>query len=271
MKKILRITGSVILWTWRILATGTALVSTFFMLFSIGMLLFLLGRQADVKIADDSALVLAPYGSILEKKLPLDPVSQLMNFINATPRPPELLSQDIISGIQAAAHDDRIKLLVLALDKLEYAGLNQLQDIGKAIDKFKKSGKTVIAYADTFSQGQYYLAARSDEIYLNPMGSVTLRGFGVFQLYLLNLIEKLNINFHVFRVGTFKSAVEPLIRNDMSPEAKKANLQWLTRIWRNFCDEIALQRGVSSQAIHDAVDQLAENLQVAGGDSAKMA
>jgi protease-4 len=271
LKKILRITGSIFLWTWRILATGTALVSTFFMLFTIGMVLVLLGQQSDVKIPDGSALVLAPYGAVLEKRSPLDPIPQLVNFINGTPRPAELLLQDIISGIRAAADDDRIKLLVLAPDRMKHAGLDQLRDIGEAIDAFKKSGKVVIAYADTFSQGQYYLASRSDEIYLNPMGSVNMRGFGVFQLYLRDLLDKLSINFHVFRVGTYKSAVEPFIRNDMSPEAKEATLQWLTRIWRHFCDDIAEQRGISAQDINDMVNQLPENLKAAGGDSAQMA
>lgn len=100
-------------------------------------------------------------------------------------------------------------MLVLVPDNLKQAGLNQLQDIGREIDAFKKSGKVVIAYADSLSQGQYYLATRSDEIYLNPMGEVDLHGFGVFRLYMRELLDKLKISFHIFRVGTFKSALEP--------------------------------------------------------------
>ncbi len=265
-------TGSVFLCVWKILTTGTALISGLFMLSGIGILLFiLLGRQAPIEVADGSALVLAPYGNILEKKQPLDPVSRLAELINGAQHPDELLLQDIISGIRAAANDKRIKLLVLSLDKIEYVGLDQLRDIAGAIDAFKKSGKTVISYADTYGQGQYYLASRSDEIYLNPMGSVNLRGFGIFNLYMLDLLNKLNINFHIFRVGTFKSAVEPLIRNDMSPAAKEANRQWLTRIWQHFLDDITGQRNISPKDIDKIVNQATESLKAAGGDSAQMA
>ncbi|MCI5143359.1 MAG: signal peptide peptidase SppA, partial [Candidatus Electrothrix sp. ATG1] len=154
---------------------------------------------------------------------------------------------------------------------MEQAGLNQLQDIGRAIDAFKKSGKPVIAYADSLSQGQYYLAAQGDKVYLNPMGEVDLHGFGVFRLYMRELLDKLKISFHIFKVGTFKSALEPFLRNDMSPEAKEANQQWLSQLWQQFCDDIAKQRGISLQNIHAAIEQLPKKLQETGGDTAKMA
>jgi len=271
LKKILRCIGSIIRFGWKVLITGTALVSTVFFLCGLGMLLFLFGHQPQVEIENGSALLLAPHGGILEKKSPLDPATHLLHLLNGTLQQEEFLLQDIISGIRAAADDKRIKMLVLVPDNLEQAGLNQLQDIGREIDAFKKSGKKVISYADSLSQGQYYLAARGDEIYLNPMGEVDLHGFGVFRLYMRELLDKLKISFHIFRVGTFKSALEPFFRNDMSSEAKEANLQWLTRIWQQFCDDIAGQRGLSLQDITAAVEHLPENLREAEGNTAQMA
>ncbi len=271
MKKILQCIGSVIRFGWKVLITGTALVSTLLFLCGLGMLLFLFAHQPHVEIENGSALVLAPHGNILEKKSPLDPATHLLHLLNGTLQQEEFLLQDIISGIRAAASDKRIKILVLAPDSLGQAGLNQLQDIGKEIDAFKKSGKMVITYADSLSQGQYYFAAQGDEIYLNPMGAVDLHGFGVFRLYMRDLLDKLKISFHIFRVGTFKSALEPFFRNDMSPDAKEANLQWLTRLWQHFCYDIAKQRGLSLRDLADAIDHLPENLQKAEGNTAQMA
>ncbi|XCN73502.1 MAG: signal peptide peptidase SppA [Candidatus Electrothrix aestuarii] len=271
MKKILRCIGTIIRITWKILITGTALVSTLLFLCGLGMIFSLAGHQKEVHIENGSALVLAPFGTILEKKSSLEPATRLLHLLNGTLMEEELLLQDIINGIRAAAHDSRIKLLVLAPDRLEMAGLNQLQDIAKAIAEFKKSGKRVIAYGDSFSQGQYYLAAQGDEVYLNPMGEVDLHGFGVFRLYMRELLDILKINFHVFRVGTFKSALEPFFRSDMSPEAKEANLEWLTQLWQQFCGDIAGQRGLALEKITDAADHLPENLQKAEGDTARMA
>jgi protease-4 len=271
LKKILRCIGAVIRFGWKVLITGTALVSTLFFLCGLGMLLFLFAHQPQVEIENGSALVLAPHGNILEKKSPLDPATHLLHMLNGTLQEEEFLLQDIISGIRAAANDKRIKILVLAPDNLGQAGLNQLQDIGKEIDAFKKSGKMVIAYADSLRQGQYYFAAQGSEIYLNPMGEVDLHGFGVFRLYMRDLLDKLKISFHIFRVGTFKSALEPFFRNDMSPEAKDANLQWLTRLWQQFCYDIAKQRGLSLRDLTDAVDHLPGNLQKAEGNTAQMA
>ncbi len=235
------------------------------------MVLHLVGQQDQVEIEDGSALVLAPYGSILEKKSSLDPLENFFHFLDGSFQPEEFLLQDIIDGIYSAAQDDRIQLLVLAPDHLEQIGLNQLQDIGRAIDVFKKSGKRVIGYADSLSQGQYAFTAHSHEVYLNPMGAVDLYGFGVFNLYLRGLLDKLKINFHIFRVGTFKSAVEPLLRNDMSSDAKEANLQWLTQLWQHFIHDIAQQRGLAVQDIESAVEDLPKHLQEAKGDTAEMA
>ncbi|WP_417910524.1 signal peptide peptidase SppA [Candidatus Electronema sp. PJ] len=254
--------------TASILFTGCFFLFFFTLIFGVASL----HRQAKpVAVPKDCALVLAPRGSILEKRPFFNPAEELAVLLNRTPQRKELLLQDIISGLRAAAKDSRIKLLVIQPDKLKQAGLNQLHDIGQAVAQFRAAGKRVIATADTYSQGQYYLAAWSDEIYLNPMGSVDLHGFGLFSLYLRELLDKLEISFHVFRVGDFKSAVEPLLRKDMSPEAKENNLRWLGRLWNGYSSDIAGQRHLPPQTVGEAVEKLAENMEAAGGDAAVMA
>ena len=271
MKKVFTLFSLFFRWTWKFLTTGAAIVSSFFLLSTITLILFLLLYHPETEIPDGSALVLAPWGDIVEKKSPLDPMSRLISNMAGAPLHEELMLQDIIDGIRAAAADDRIKLLVIATDHMGQAGLNQLLDIGKAIDEFKDSGKVVIAFGDNFTQGQYYLASWSDEIYLNPMGAVNLQGFGVFRLYMRDLLDKLAVNFHIFKVGTFKSALEPYTRNNMSPEAKEANQQWLTNLWNQYCSDIARHRGIPPRAVNNAVNRLADNMHVAGGDSGQMA
>ncbi len=216
-------------------------------------------------------MVLAPCGSILEKKMPVNPAEELSGLFSHAPQRKELFLQDIISGLRAAAKDSRIKMLVLLPDQLERAGLDQLRDIGQAVAEFRAAGKKVIAAADNYSQGQYYLAAWSDEIYLHPMGGVSLTGFGLFSFYLRELLDKLEVTVHVFRVGEFKSAVEPFLRKDMSPEAKENSSRWLGRLWDGFSRDIAKQRRMSPQAFQDVVNKLAERLEAAGGDAAVMA
>ncbi len=257
--------------------TGAAtMVIGLFLLSGLAMVIaaaFFMEEQVSPEpvIPDGSALVLAPKGIIVEKRSPVDPFTLYLNKIAEIPQQEELLLQDIIDGVRAAASDDRIKLLVVAPDSLERAGLNQLQDIGAAIEFFKQSGKVVIGFGDSFDQKQYYFASWSDEIYLNPMGSVNLQGFGIFRLYMRDMLDKLSINFHIFKVGTYKSFLEPFIRNDMSPEAKRANGQWLTSLWDGFCADIAKNRGLPVRAVTQAVNNLAINIKYAGGNSAKMA
>lgn len=258
-------------WAWKFLTTAAAIFSSLLLLSFITMVLVLLFYHPKTEVPDGAALVLAPQGDIVEKKSALDPMTRVINNMAGAPLHEELLLQDIIDTIRAAASDDRIKLLVIVPDHLKQAGLNQLQDIGKAIDEFKDSGKVVISFGDNLTQGQYYLASWADEIYLNPMGAVNLQGFGVFRLYMRDLLDKLAVNFHIFKVGTFKSALEPYIRNNMSPEAKKANQQWLTKLWDRYCNDIAAHRGIPPRAINNAANRLADNMQAAGGDSGQMA
>lgn len=263
-------------WLWRFTAVASILFTSCVLLFFFLLIVGIASLQQrlhteGVQVPDGCALVLAPPGSILEKQPEIDPLTELAGLFSDEDLPRPLLLEDIVSGLRQAAKDPRIKALFIAPQRLEQAGLDQLRDIGQAIEQFKASGKPVIAAADSYTQGQYYLASWSDEIYLNPMGSVDLQGFGVFNLYLRDLLDKLAINFHIFRVGKFKAAVEPLLRTNMSPEAKENSRRWLTRLWESFCNDIAKQRGLAPEAVHGAAERLAEKMEAADGDAAEMA
>ena len=220
-------------------------------------------------VPSGAALVVHPYGSIVEESEPFDPFSALMS--GRQNRPSETLLRDLTDVLRAAAEDSRIEALVLDLSDMGYAAPAALEELGAALVRFKDSGKTVIAAADYFSQQQYYLASFANEVYMNPMGQLLLNGYGMFGTYYQGLLEKLGVNVHVFRVGTYKAAVEPFMRTDMSQEAKQANRELLEVLWADTRDTIALNRGLSPDAVQAYADQFPELLAQSGNDMARVA
>ena len=135
--------------------------------------------------------------------------------------------------------------LLLNLKDMGHAGINQLQNIGQALDSFKEAGKTVVAAEDYYTQSQYFLASYANKILINPMGGVDIHGFGVYRLYFKDALEKLEVDYNVFKVGTYKSALEPFTRNSMSPADQQQNELWLSALWQVYTDEIAKHRNIS--------------------------
>ena len=183
--------------------------------------------------------------------------------------PMQISTFDVVYAINRAAKDERIKGLVLDLNYFEGADLPALDYVGSTIQRFKQSGKPVIAFADNYSQGQYYLASFADEIYLNPVGDVGIQGMAAQNLYFKSLLEKFDVTAHIFRVGTYKSAVEPFLRDDMSPEAKQNATRWLTQMWDNYKKGIAQNRGIGENAVLPDMAQYLKDLKALDGDSTK--
>ncbi|MCK5068990.1 MAG: S49 family peptidase, partial [Desulfocapsa sp.] len=228
--------------------------------------------QKDVTISDSGALLLTLSGDIVEEKQPSDPVSTMINDkLGFDTLPSETLFQDILDSIAEAATDTNVTFILLDLSELGSVGLNQLQTIGSALSTFKASGKKVIAAEDFYSQKAYYLASFADEIYLNPMGGVDLHGIGTFRLFFRDAIDKLKINYNIFRVGTFKSALEPVMRNSMSTEARSQNMIWLTTLWEAITTDIIRERDLKPDAIKIYTEHIASELATVGGDTAKLA
>jgi protease-4 len=216
-----------------------------------------------------AALVIRPEGRLVEQ-LSGDGVQRAIESAQDQERQ-ETLLWDLVDAIRAAATDNRIRVLVLDLDKMEGAGQPMLEELASAIGKFRASGKPVIAYGTTFDQGQYYLAAQADKIYLDPTGYVMIEGYSRYSLYFKGLLQKLGVDVNVFRVGTFKSAVEIFTRNDMSPADKQQSLAYLNTLWSSYQKAVTDARKLSSGAIESYVDSLPKAVSSAGGDGAKVA
>lgn len=181
--------------------------------------------------------------------------------------PGKISTFDVVYAIEQAANDERIKGLVLDLNYFEGADIPALEYVGESLKNFKKTEKPVIAFSDNYTQAQYLLASYADEIYLNPRGSVFIQGLAAQNLYFREMLDKLEVTPHVFRVGTYKSAVEPFLRNDMSPEARRNLQQWLNGMWTNYKDIIATNRKIDQNSVLPDAKTFLKELKALKGDS----
>ncbi|MDG2115106.1 MAG: signal peptide peptidase SppA [Porticoccaceae bacterium] len=235
------------------------------------LLLMLTGLFADdiQPMPDSGALYLAPSGVLVDQKTTIDPLGEILS--ETSQQDSETLVRDIVEAVNAAANDRRITHLVLDTDYMAGASLSKLEEISVALLQFKKSGKPIIAVADNLSQSQYYLAAHADEILLNPLGSVMITGFGSNRSFFKDALDKLKINIHIFRVGKFKSAVEPYIGNSMSPESRQETTTLLTELWQFYGSQVEQLRGLPAGTIHSYADNLHSNLKATFGNASALA
>ena len=235
------------------------------------LLLMLTGLFADdiQPMPDSGALYLAPSGVLVDQKTTIDPLGEILS--ETSQQDSETLVRDIVEAVNAAASDRRITHLVLDTDYMAGASLSKLEEISVALLQFKKSGKPIIAVADNLSQSQYYLAAHADEILLNPLGSVMITGFGSNRSFFKDALDKLKINIHIFRVGKFKSAVEPYMGNSMSPESRQETTTLLTELWQFYGSQVEQLRGLPAGTIHSYADNLHSNLKATFGNASALA
>ena len=217
-------------------------------------------------VADGVALLLAPAGAIVERRTPADPLTLLGGGSLAQTR-----LDDTLRAIEQAADDDRISVLVLDPSSLGNAPPAALEDIGGALAAFRDAGKRIVATSRSYDRDQYYLASFADEVHLHPLGEVTLRGYAMSSSYYRGLLDRLDVNVHVFRVGDKKEAVEPLTRTDMSPAARAVNQQTVDALWARWVGRVAANRGLPPEAVRGYADRYDEHLAAAGGDSAEAA
>lgn len=166
-----------------------------------------------------------------------------------------VLLYDILQAISKAKTDDKIKGISLEMDQIS-AGMTQLDDIRSALQDFKKSGKFVYAYGNTVSQGAYYLGSVADQYYLNPAGLIELKGLSTEVTFFKNFAEKYGIGIQVIRHGKFKAAVEPFLRDEISPENKEQLSTLLNDIWSNTSGKISVSRKIPLQQLNTITDSL---------------
>jgi protease-4 len=238
------------------------------LLFIFSILIEALSSQAP-SLPAKAALVIRPVGNLVDQ-LAGDPYDRALQELLGEEKP-QTLVQDVIDGLEYAKTDNRIKAVVLDLNGIRGGGLSKLQRIAGAIEEFRSSGKPVIANADFYGQGSYYLASRADEIYLHPDGIFFLRGFGAYLNYYKRLLDTLRVDWNVFRVGTHKSAPEPFIRDNMSDEERESMSSLLDQLWGDYKDDIVTARELEEDTIDDLLANLVEYTETLNGDLAQMA
>ncbi len=222
-----------------------------------------------VLVPSSAALVIAPQGTLVEQ-LSGDALSRAIARAQGVSAQ-ETLLRDVLDALRAARDDDRIKAVVLDLDELTGAGLSKLQEVASEIDRFKESGKPVIATGDGFTRDQYYLAARADNVYMHPQGLVLIDGYSRFLPYYKSFLDKVFVDYNVWTVGEYKSFVEPITRDDMSPQDEESSLVFLNALWNAYQSDVAAVRELEPQALQRYADEFVELLEQSGGDTAQLA
>lgn len=252
---------------WRALTAMRRLVGNLLFLAAIAVAAALLLGERGPRVPQGAVLVIEPVGRIVEQS------SEAL-----FPRPllgekalAEMPLAEMVEGIDRAAADGRIQGILLNLGRLESAGLSKLEEIGAALDRFRASGKFVIARAMLYSQREYYLAAHADRVYLHPMGLVLLTGLGAYQNYYRAALDNLRVRLHVFKVGSYKTALEPFTRNDMSEHDKESNAALLGALWGRYTAGVAARRAIAAAAIDDYIGRFPAHLAASGGDAARAA
>ena len=260
--------GSALKWIWRAISWTRVVLLNLIFIVVIIVVFSSIGAKPSFKLPDNSALVIAPSG-VLVDQLSYNP-SLIDAILDPAPGPQETKVRDITRAIYHAADDKNISGLILRLDFMHAAGMSKVEEIGQAINVFKTSGKPVIAYADAMDQQRYLLASYADQIYLNDMGALYLTGFSAYRNYYKGLSDKLDTEFHVFRVGEYKDAIEPFIREDMSSASREHISSWLNQLWQRYTGIIETHRDLNKGAVDSFIDQLAENMEASSGNNPQL-
>jgi len=247
---------------WRALKAATVLVYGLVALLIVGVVLFALVSQSGPKIPESGALLLNPAGTLVEQKDAISTAAALQ----IEDLPQQTLMKDVIDALALAKDDKRIKLVVLQLDKLGHGLLPKLERFAAAIEAFKTSGKKVIAVGDNYSQSALFIAAHADEVLMNPEGIAIAEGFAIYQPYFKSFLEKHDVTVNTFKVGKYKSAVDPFLRDNMSEEDREAWVGILDPLWDAYTNGLEKARGLSAGSINTILENAPEKMQSVEGN-----
>ncbi|WP_261815533.1 signal peptide peptidase SppA [Vibrio gallicus] len=275
MKTVFRFIGKIFKGIWKTITFIRLALTNLLFFAAIAILYFSFSTgdtpepTPETKVPE--ALVLNLSGPIVEQRSFENPMDSLTESLLGQEKRRENVLFDIVDALRHATTDDNVSGLVLSLKNMPETNLTKLRYIAKAINEFKASGKPVIAVGDSYNQSQYYLASYADKVYLSPDGGVMLRGYSSYSLYYKELLDNLDINTHVFKVGTYKSAVEPFTRNDMSAPAKEAATVWLKQLWGAYVSDVAQNREIDSKVLNPTADSFIQDFKKADGSLSKLA
>jgi len=210
-------------------------------------------------IHNNSVLIVDPQGRLVDQ-LQGDAYERAVNEVFGEITN-EVLVDDVVEALYYAKNDPRITLIVLRLDQLSGGGLSKLERIGIALDEVRESGKKIIAYADYYSQESYYLAARVNEIYLHPEGIFFPDGYSYYSNYYKDLINKIKVDWNIFRAGAYKTAVEPFIRNNMSAESMDSRSRIAGNLWNKYETDVISVRNLSDKSISNYARDLLDDIE----------
>jgi len=221
------------------------------------------------RLQDDTALVIDIKGDVVEEFTGSAREAEVAEALGAEARETQL--RDIVAAIDNASKDARITRLVFVFDDMGNAGMAKLREIAAAIDRFKAGGKQVVAWGSALDQRQYYLAAHANEIYLHPMGAVVVTGFGGYRNYYHDALDRAGVTVNVFRVGKYKSFVEPFTANAPSKDAAEADAYWLDDAWAGYTADVEAARHLPAGSLAALIADAPARLVANGGDQAQFA
>lgn len=240
-----------------------ALVLLLLLLFFMGLYGLLTARPSPGEVRE-GALLLKLDGTVVEEPAKVDPFDLLMSSEAPTK---EHRARDVIATLEAAAKDDRIKVVALDLSRFAGGGQVTLQDVGGALDKVRKTGKPVIAFAHAYADDGLLLAAHASEVWVDPLGGAFVMGPGGMRLYYGEALARFKVTPHVFKVGTYKDFVEPFTQSQASPASKEARNALVAAIWEDWKASVKAARPKAdlTRVTTDPVGWI----RASGGDAAK--
>ncbi|HFF9518930.1 TPA: signal peptide peptidase SppA [Serratia marcescens] len=276
MRTLWQIIAGIFRWTWRLLNFIRELILNLFLvlLILVGVGIYLSFQSSSTTTAPArGALLVDLSGVVVDQPSVNNRVRQWGRELlgASSSRLQENSLFDVVDSIRKAKDDKNITGMVLQLNDFVGADQPSLRYIGKALREFRDSGKPIFAIGDSYNQTQYFLASYANKVYLSPQGAVDLHGFATNNLYYKSLLDMLKVTTNIFRVGTYKSAVEPLIRDDMSPAAREADSRWIGGLWQNYLETVAANRQLTPQQLFPGAAGVLSGLQAAGGDTARYA
>ena len=251
---------------WRLLVgIKDGLVLVFMLLFFTALFAVLTARPSPAAVRD-GALLLDLSGVVVEERTEIDPIAALLS---GTAPVGEYQARDVIHALDEAAGDERISAVVLDLDRFLGGGQVHMQAIGEALDRVRAAEKPVLAYATAYTDDGMLLAAHASEVWVNPLGGAVIAGPGGERLYYAGLLDKLKVNARVYKVGEYKSAVEPYSRAGMSDPARENARALYETLWEEYRANLKKARPAADVA--RITDQPVAWIEAAGGDLATAA
>ena len=264
--------GRIFYYIWTVFKVNAVVVfGLIALILSISFLVSIVSGGDKVDVPEGSALVFAPKGIITEQPQFVDPVQEALGEAMGNGQPNEESIYDLLEVLRNAKEDDRITMVAIYPQSIVSVGPAMLEMLKDGFADFKESGKKVVAMGDFYSQAQYHIAAQADEVYVHPHGGILLEGYSRVRTYYADMLEKVKVTPNVFKVGKYKSAIEPYLRNDMSDYAKEANKAFLGDLWSSFKRDIAEARGISAEDIDAQINNYPEAMKQHGGNFSKIA